>query len=83
MEFVGIVSRDTPETLAKCVEENGVKWSNYFDTNKLDNKSTAFTYGVTGYPQKVLIDPEGKIIFVYHGSSEEFFTKIEDYLLMR
>lgn len=78
VQFVGIVSRDTEATLIKCNEDNKITWESYFEKDAKTGASTSFNYGVTGFPKKVLIDPDGKVIFIYSGAHEEFYGKFDD-----
>lgn len=75
IEFVGINCRDSEETWQKTVREEGLAWTNLFngDDTGLLNK-----YAVEGFPTKILIDKEGKIVEVFVGESEDLYTKLDE-----
>ena len=75
IEFVGINCRDSEETWQKTVREEGLVWTNLFngDDTGLLNK-----YAVEGFPTKILIDKEGKIVEVFVGESEDLYTKLDE-----
>ena len=37
-------------------------------------------YAITGYPTKIVIDPQGKIARVVVGESSEFYTYLDELL---
>ena len=57
VEFVGIVN-DSPEQLKRFLTKRKLTWPQIIadSTNKLIE-----TYGITGYPTTMLIDPDGKV----------------------
>ena len=75
IEFVGINCRDSEEVWKKTVEEEGLEWTNLYNGtgNEILN-----AYAVEGFPTKVLIDKEGKIVQVFVGESEELYNKLDE-----
>ena len=37
-------------------------------------------YAVQGYPTKILVDPQGKIVMIFEGEDPEFYTKLDEKL---
>lgn len=58
LTVVGMFVADTRENFAKAVVDEGISWPQIFDST---NKARAL-YGVTGIPQIILFDPEGRIV---------------------
>ena len=58
-EILGIDCNDTEEKWKKAVEDNQLPWLHVY--NKKDDKDVTKIFGITGYPTKIIIDPEGKI----------------------
>ena len=58
IEFVGIDCNDTEDKWKKAVAEHQLPWINVRNIGEPD---VAVMYGVSGYPTKYVIDPEGKI----------------------
>ena len=75
MEFVGTVSRDTEATLRKAIKDNNIEWDSYFMKDDI-----GFKYGVTGYPAKYLIGPDGKLVFKYSGEHPDFYKDIRKHI---
>lgn len=75
LTVVGIACNDSELALRKAIKDFDVKWTNYFEDDKLSSQ-----YGVTGYPAKFLISPEGKIVFRYDGEHEDFYKEILNYI---
>ncbi len=71
---IGSSSRETVEKQEAFVEKMGYKWDFVFDKDG----SASESYGVTGIPTLVFIDPEGKIIFRGHGEVSEKVKKYMD-----
>ncbi len=50
-----------------------LKWINlYAENGEITDK-----YGVGGYPTKIIIDKEGKIVFKSIGETNEFYEKMD------
>ena len=58
LTVVGIFVADTRENFAKAVANEGISWPQNFDSTN----TARFLYGVTGIPQIILFDPEGRIV---------------------
>lgn len=75
IEFVGICCRDTEEKWRAGVKKHDLPWVNLYNgfNDELTNK-----YAVPGYPTKILIDPDGKIVQVFVGESEDLYLKLDE-----
>ena len=71
--FIGIAA-DSPESLAKFIRKKGVTWPQILadTTNKLID-----TYGITGFPTSVLIDPNG-VVIARNLRGEELADKLKE-----
>lgn len=74
IEFVGIDCRDSEDTWRETVESEGLDWTNLYNGN---GQEILVNYAVEGFPTKVLIDKEGKIVQVFVGESEELYEKLD------
>lgn len=74
IEFVGIDCNDTEEAWKKAVEEHQLPWINVRNDG---NPDVSMMYGVSGYPTKFIIDPEGKIDRRIVGEDPEFYKYID------
>lgn len=74
VEFVGVCCGDTEEKWRKGVEELQLPWVNLFNgkRNEITN-----AYAISGYPTKILVDPEGKIVEVFVGESPALYEKLD------
>lgn len=59
IEFVGIDCRDTEEKWKEGVAKHELPWTNLYSG---DGQEIVIAYGVQGYPTKIIIGPEGKIV---------------------
>ena len=75
VEFVGICAFDTDEKWRAAVAKHKIPWVNVLDTEATD---VIKTYGVSGFPTKIIVNPEGKIVAVFDGESEEFYEKMDE-----
>ena len=74
IEFVGIDCNDTEDKWKKAVAEHQLPWINVRNIGEPD---VAVMYGVSGYPTKYVIDPEGKIAKRVVGEDPEFYMYLE------
>lgn len=77
MEVVGIDCRDTEKKWKDAVEEHMLPWLN---VRNEDNPDVTVMYAVSGYPTKILINPEGNISKIAVGEDPAFYTYLDDLL---
>lgn len=77
IEFVGIDCRDTEDKWRAGVKKYGLPWVNLY--NGFDNELMT-KYAIPGFPTKILLDAEGKIVQVFVGESEEMYQKLDELL---
>ena len=75
--FVGVDCNDTEEKWKKAVSEHEIPWLNVRNTGQPD---IAVLYGVSGYPTKVVIDKEGKILKRMVGEDTTFYDFLDEIL---
>ncbi len=75
IEFIGIDCNDSEEVWRKTVEEEGLSWTNLYNG---DSRDILNEYAIEGFPTKILIDKEGKIVQVFVGESEELYKKLDE-----
>ena len=75
MEIVGICCRDTEEKWRKGVKDLELPWTNLYNGNE---KDIVIKYAISGYPTKILINPNGTIVDVFVGESEEMYKKLDN-----
>ena len=78
MEILGVACGDTEEKWRKAVEDNQIPWLNVLNDEKGTNVSNL--YAVTGYPTKVIIDPQGNLNKIVVGESKEFYEYLDKIL---
>ncbi|MDR3235911.1 MAG: AhpC/TSA family protein [Prevotellaceae bacterium] len=74
VEFVGIACNDNDEDWRNAVQKNELQWTQLFHP-KEDN--VPIRYAVKGFPTKVILDSEYKIVGVFEGESDEFYEKLD------
>ena len=74
-EILGIDCNDTEEKWRAAVEKHEIPWLHVRQSNETVKVSDE--YGVSGYPTKIIIDPDGKIHKVIVGEDPEFYTYLD------
>ena len=75
LEVVGIACGDTEDVWKKCVAKNELPWTNLLNGEGENNIPDI--YAVKGYPTKIILDKEGRILKTVIGESPEFYTFID------
>lgn len=81
LEVVNIAqenSANARETWLKAVEEDQMTWTQILNNEGREVCDVVKLYGITAFPTKVLIDPEGKIIVKAVGNSESIDAKLKE-----
>lgn len=73
MELVSIDCGDDRETWKSFVAEHKMDWINLVDSED----QVRAMYGVEGFPTKLVLDPEGKVIKVVQGEDPAFYTYLD------
>ena len=72
-EVIGVDNRDSVEDWKAAVERFKLPWVNVY--NPADTGQELLSaYGVSGFPTKVIVSPEGKIANITVGEDPEFFN---------
>ena len=74
MEILGVACGDTEAKWKACVAEHKLPWVNVLNDKKPDISDV---YAISGYPTKVVIDPNGVIVKFAVGESEEFYKYLD------
>lgn len=74
LEIVGIACGDTEKDWKECIKKNGMNWTNLING---ENDNLPKLYSVKGYPTKVIISPDGRVLKTVIGESQEFYTYID------
>ncbi len=75
VEFVGIDCRDSHADWIAALDKHELPWTQLIEDP--DDKMSV-KYAVEGYPTKILIGPDRKIVSIYLGESEEFYRKLDE-----
>lgn len=75
MEILGVDCNDTEEKWKAAVEKYELKWKHVYNPK---NSDVLKKYAVTGFPTKLVIDPEGKIIKTVVGENPAFYNYLDE-----
>ena len=75
LQIVGLAKDRNIEKVQKCLTKHGMNWPNIL-VGKGEQDFVA-KYNVQGYPTKILLDRNGKILYRSVGESEEFYHEVE------
>lgn len=76
LEIVGVDCNDTAEKWADAVKKHNVPWLHV----RSEDGVTEQKFRVKGFPYKVLISPEGKVLNAYLGEKEDFYQYLDSIL---
>lgn len=76
MEILGVDCRDTEDKWKAAVEEHQLPWLQVRCPDE-QLQAIAAQYNIEGFPTKVVIDPNGKLIKTVVGEDPEFYTYLD------
>ncbi|MEP1780387.1 TlpA disulfide reductase family protein [Reichenbachiella sp.] len=78
IEYVGVACNEKKgvEGVIYRVEKSKMNWIHLMNGEDLNNYSKMF--GVTGYPTKFIISPEGKVLGSFIGEGEHFYKFLDE-----
>ena len=76
MEILGVDCRDTEEKWKAAVEEHQLPWMQVRCPDA-QLQTIASQYNIEGFPTKVIIDPQGKLVKTVVGEDPEFYTFLD------
>jgi thiol-disulfide isomerase/thioredoxin len=74
-EILGIDCNDTEEKWKDAVKKHGLPWLHVYcprESTLLDD------YGITGFPTKIIIGPDGKVVKYIVGEDPSFYTLLDE-----
>lgn len=79
LEIVGVAKEsDRGERWKKFLNDNqGFAWHHVLNASNDDH---VLKYNVAGYPTKIIVDPQGKILDRYVGEDDGFYARLDDLL---
>ncbi|MDR2885189.1 MAG: AhpC/TSA family protein [Rikenellaceae bacterium] len=81
LTIVGIACRDTEEAWRKAVETHKLPWLQLINDQSGElSKDVSAIYAVQGYPTKVILDKDHKIVRVVVGEDPAFYKKLDELL---
>ncbi|MFK7766097.1 MAG: TlpA family protein disulfide reductase [Mariniblastus sp.] len=71
--LVGVNCGDELETIKKAVKEKGLNWRSFFCGK---DRTVSNEYGIKGFPTVIIIDAEGIVRSVAHGTQDDMIKKL-------
>lgn len=75
LEVIGIDCQETPERWKAGVERHQLPWVHVYLSQEKQTELLG-AYGVQGFPTKVIVNPEGKIMNITSGEDPAFYTTL-------
>lgn len=75
LEVIGIDCQETPERWKAGVAKYQLPWVHVY-LSKEEQDALLSAYGVQGFPTKIIINPEGKIMNITSGEDPAFYTTL-------
>ncbi|MDE6538006.1 MAG: TlpA family protein disulfide reductase [Muribaculaceae bacterium] len=79
LEVIGIDCRDSEEAWKKGIEKYELPWVQVYNP-EATAAALLESYAVQGFPTKVIINPEGKIVNITVGEDPNFFNVLADFM---
>lgn len=76
LDIVSVACYDKEDNWKEAVSKNGISWINVFSPDGI----TEVRFGVTAYPYKVVISPDGKVEKCFRGETDDFYKMLDDKL---
>lgn len=73
VDFISIACKDQPKNWKEALEKYKMDWINLLNNDEQLTKS----YGIEGYPTKMIISPEGIVVGKYLGEGRDFYTELD------
>lgn len=80
MEILGVDCGDTEEKWKAAVKEHVIPWKHVYVPRGNDITKT---YGITGFPTKIVIDPKGKVVKTIIGEDPAFYDFLDSLFLKK
>lgn len=80
VEFIGIDCYDKEDDWRKAVKDNEMNWIQVVDESDDITKNISTRYAVSGYPTKIILDKDLKIVEIVVGESDKFYDKLDELL---
>ena len=77
MEILGVDCRDTEEKWRAAVDEYQLPWLQVRCPDE-QLQTIASQYSIEGFPTKVIIDPDGKLVRTVVGEDPAFYTFLDE-----
>ena len=77
MEILGVDCRDSEAKWKAAVEEHALPWL-HVQCPDSQLQALAGMYNIEGFPTKVIIDPEGKLVKTVVGEDPAFYTFLDE-----
>lgn len=74
-EILGVDCNDTEDKWKAAVEKYELPWLHVYNTK---DSSVLSDYGITGFPTKIVIDPQGNIAKIIVGEDPAFYTYLDE-----
>ena len=80
LEYVGIACNESKgkNAVLKVVQKHEMNWIHLM--NGVGDQNYATMFAISGYPSKILIDPEGKIVKKFKGEGQDFYDLLDELL---
>lgn len=81
-EIVGVDCNDTDQKWKDAVKKHELPWKHVYNpranTEEEQANNVCGKYGITGFPTKIVISPEGKIVKTIVGEDPAFYTLLDE-----
>ncbi|MEJ2005648.1 MAG: TlpA disulfide reductase family protein, partial [Cyclobacteriaceae bacterium] len=78
MEIIGIACNDQDENWRNAIEKYNLNWTHLKNNDDAVEADVSVRYGVSAFPTKVIIDPDGIIRGYFAGEGDDFYAGLDN-----
>jgi thiol-disulfide isomerase/thioredoxin len=75
VQILGVANDKDVEKWKACMKKNDMTWPNIMEGT--GDRDYVARFNVQGFPTKILVDPEGTIVYRFTGEDKEFYVNVE------
>ena len=77
LEIIGIAVNDDPEEWRAAIQQHTLPWVHFNDDQGAVSMEVTQQYAIEALPTKIILDPEGRVVYKLVGESEEFYQELD------
>jgi len=80
LEIIGIACNDLDKNWRSAIEKYDLNWTHVKNNDDAVTNDVSVRYGVSAFPTKVIIGPDGIILGYFSGEGDDFYQALDEIL---